>query len=197
MQQLSKTDIARRQLVTAIRLFFDDSDPVSVYTLAANAWEVIDVLCNSNDIDSISNQSRSHIPIGEDLKRDYINSPYRNFFKHADRDVGAMLDGFDDQKCDSIIYLAAEDYMRFKKESPLEFQVFQLWYLALFPEKVTDDALAKLLGSIEVYFPKLRELARWEQKRIGRQVLLRAIGDAVPMSDPGVESSFDKVQIFT
>jgi hypothetical protein len=190
MQQLSKTDIARRQLVTAIRLFFDDSDPVSIYTLAANAWEVIDVLCSNSDTDSISNQSRSHIPIDEDLKRDYINSPYRNFFKHADRDVGATLDGFDDQKCDSIIYLAAEDYMRFKKVSPLEFQAFQLWYLALFPEKVSDDALAKLMGSIEVYFPKIRELVRWEQKRMGREVLLKAKGDVVLMSDPGVEPSF-------
>jgi hypothetical protein len=189
MRQLGKTDIARRQLVTAIQLFFDDSDPVSVYTLATNAWEVIDVLCNSNDTDSISNQSRSHIPNGKDLKRDYINSPYRNFFKHADQDANDKLDGFDGQKCDNVIFLAAEDYMRFNKKSPFEFQVFQLWYLALFPEKVADNALAKILDSIEVHFPKLRELARVEQKRMGKEALLKARGDAGLRSDPRVESS--------
>ena len=171
MQQLSKTDIARRQLVTAIQLFFDDSDPVSICTLAANAWEVIDVLCNNNDIGSISNQSRSHIPNGKDLKRDYINSSYRNFFKHADQDVDDKLDGFDDQKCDNVIFLAAEDYMRFNTKSPLEFQVFQLWFLAVYPEKVANDARAKILESIKLHFPKLRELARVEQKRMGKEAL--------------------------
>ena len=43
---LTKIDVARRQLVTAIRLLFDGGDSVSIFSLAANAWEVIDVLCN-------------------------------------------------------------------------------------------------------------------------------------------------------
>jgi hypothetical protein len=36
---VTKIDAARRQLVTAIRLFFDGGDPVSVYSLASNAWK--------------------------------------------------------------------------------------------------------------------------------------------------------------
>ncbi len=43
---LTKIAAARRQLTTAIRLFFDSGDRVSVYSLASNAWEVIDVLCD-------------------------------------------------------------------------------------------------------------------------------------------------------
>ena len=60
---LKKIDVARRQLITAIRLVFDGEDSVSVYSLAANAWEIIDVLCNKEKILSLSNQSRSQIPI--------------------------------------------------------------------------------------------------------------------------------------
>jgi hypothetical protein len=189
MQRLSKSETAKCQLVTAIRLFFDDSDPVSIFTLAANAWEIVDVLCCKNGIDSLSNQSRKHIPGGKDLKYDFVNSPFRSFFKHADRDPDACLEGFDDQKCDSMIFLGVEDYMRLHKKSPLEFQVFQLWYLAVHIEKVADDALNGILDSIETYFPNIRALTRVEQKRMGKLALLDTRQDAALAGDPGVEPS--------
>ena len=88
---LAKQDVARSQLLAALNLFFDDGDPVSVYTLASNAWEIIDSLCVSNEIESISNETRGNISIDKDLKKDYINGPYRNFFKHADRDPEGIL----------------------------------------------------------------------------------------------------------
>ena len=44
-QALTKFEVARRQLVTAIRLFFGDEDSVSVYTLAHASWEILDTLC--------------------------------------------------------------------------------------------------------------------------------------------------------
>lgn len=84
---LSKIDVARRQLITAIRLLFDGEDSVSIFSLAANAWEIIDVLCKNADVSSLSNHARENIPTGKNLKYDYINSPYRNFFKHADNDA--------------------------------------------------------------------------------------------------------------
>jgi hypothetical protein len=112
MAPLAKLDVARRQLVTAVQLFFDGGDPISVYSLAANAWEVIDALCGRAGVSSMSSDTRGHIPEGKDLKRDYINSPYRNFFKHADRDPEGVLDGFDESNVDSILFLAVEDYIR-------------------------------------------------------------------------------------
>ena len=36
-EDLGKLEVARRQLAVAIRLLFDDRDPVSVYALEANA----------------------------------------------------------------------------------------------------------------------------------------------------------------
>ena len=128
---LSKVDVARRQLITAICLFFANGDPVSVFTLAANAWEVIDALCNKRGVASVSNETRSHIPAADDLKRDYVNSPFRNFFKHADRDPDASINGFDKYNSDGIIFLGVEDYIRLNGKSPIEFQVFQIWYLAV------------------------------------------------------------------
>ena len=42
---LTKIEAARRQLITSIRLLFEDADSVSVYTLAHASWEVLDALC--------------------------------------------------------------------------------------------------------------------------------------------------------
>jgi hypothetical protein len=85
---VTKIDAARRQLATAIRLIFMDADRVSVFSLASNAWEIVDALCRRANIESLSLETQDHLPKDKKLRRDYINEPYRNFFKHADRDPG-------------------------------------------------------------------------------------------------------------
>jgi hypothetical protein len=184
---LKKIDVARRQLVTAIRLFFDGGDPVSIYSLAANSWEVIDALCVSTGVQSLSQQTRTHIASGKDLKSNYINSPYRNFFKHADRDPDAVLDSFQDRDVDSIIFLATEDYIRFLGKSPVELQVFQLWYLGCNTAMVATNNMASVLDACNVLFPKLEYLERGQQIAAGWEALERARADIELIQDPKTE----------
>ena len=186
---LSKMEVSKRQLVTAIRLFFEGGDPVSVFTLAANAWEIIDELCNKAGIDSISNQTRGHVLESKDLKRDYINSPYRNYFKHADRDPDAVLKDFDERKCDGVILLAVEDYLRLNLKAPVEFQVFQLWYLALNIEKVSDNHLNRILASTNELFPNINNIKRKEQLELGRKAMEDYKDDSVLLQDGRTETS--------
>ena len=145
---LTKVDVARQQLVTAIRLFFAREDAVSIYSLASNAWEVIDELCRLATVESESLRTRSHIDRSKDLKRDYINSPYRNFFKHADRDPDAVLSGFTERSPEAVLFLACEDYIRLNRASPVEVQVFQFWFIAMYPEKLSEGSSADLAESI-------------------------------------------------
>ena len=42
--RLTKLDAARRQLETAVRLYFHEGDPVSTHTLAAAAYNVLRAL---------------------------------------------------------------------------------------------------------------------------------------------------------
>jgi hypothetical protein len=44
--KITKLEAARRQLVTAIRIYFADGDPISTHTLAAAAFEILDDLDN-------------------------------------------------------------------------------------------------------------------------------------------------------
>jgi hypothetical protein len=39
--KVSKLDAAKRQLETAIRLYFSDGDPVSIHTLTAAAYNIL------------------------------------------------------------------------------------------------------------------------------------------------------------
>eukprot|EP01034_Spumella_vulgaris_P012367 gene12367-15747_t len=140
-EPLTKVDVARRQLAIAIELFFAGRDSVSIYSLATNSWEIIDVLCRNAGIESFSVQARENVPDGKDLKRHYINSPYRNFFKHAETDSDETLPPLPDSQVEGVLFLAVEDYIRLNGKSPVQLQVFQLWYLAKHPEKL-DAAVA-------------------------------------------------------
>lgn len=184
---LTKRVVAQRQLLAAIRLLYDGADLVPVYSLAANAWEIIDTLGTRAGIDSISNQTRDHVPAGKDLKFDYINSPYRNFFKHADKDPDGTVPALKDGNVESIVFLAVEDYLRLFNMSPPEFQVYQLWYLAKNEEKLSADAMQRVLADIRQAFPNIRSLPRAQQLSMAREVLASALNDANLKNDPRTE----------
>jgi hypothetical protein len=184
---LTKRVVAQRQLIAAIRLLYDGADLVPVYSLAANAWEIIDTLATREGVESISNQTREHIPLDKNLKFDYINSPYRNFFKHADRDPDALVPPLKEGNVESIVFLAVEDYLRLFGISPVEFQVYQLWYLAKNEEKLSIDAMVRVLDDIRETFPNIRNLAREKQLSMARSVLASAHNDGDLRKDPRTE----------
>ena len=191
-EPLTKTIVARRQLATAIELFFAGRDVVSIYSLAANAWEIIDVLCIKAEIESMSVQARGYIPVvGKDLKKNYVNYPHRNFFKHADKDSDETREPLSQTHVEGLIYLAVEDYIRLNRRSPLQLQVFQLWYLAKHPEKL-DPAVAKeLIDGVTQSFPGLESLPYHAQLERGSQMLEQASLDQSLLADPRTEPAFE------
>lgn len=186
---LTKSDVARRQLVTAVNLFFNDSDPVSVYTLASNAWEIIDQLCKLSGVNSVSDETRTHIYPSRDLKKHYINSPYRNFFKHADTDPDGIITGFDAQSSEGVLFLAAEDYTRLHKKSPIEVQVYSSWFCSMYPEKLSPSASKRLIPKLENAFPAIANAERPTQLAMGSKAINAALGNPALMNHPQTERS--------
>lgn len=186
---MTKLDVARRQLVAAIRLFFDNRDEIAVFTLASNAWEIIHTLCTDGGIESLSAEAQGRLDEGVSLKRDFINSPYRNFFKHADRDPDAVLTDFSDKRNDGLLMLAVEDYLRFVGGGPVELQVYQLWYLAKEDEKISTDRLEEVMEAVREYYPNIKEQSRGEQKATGKRVLQEALANEELLGDPQTEIS--------
>jgi hypothetical protein len=62
--------VARSQLLTAIDLFFNDRDPISVHALAGNAREILESLCRLAAVE----------PITELFLRDYPHKPKKDIY---------------------------------------------------------------------------------------------------------------------
>jgi hypothetical protein len=83
---LPKLDVALRQLETAVTLYFQSSDPISIHTLTAAAYNVLQDIKKHRgagfqmfkDADMVYPEKR----------REYVEmlNESENFFKHADRD---------------------------------------------------------------------------------------------------------------
>ena len=87
---LSKTEVGKRQLDSAIRMFFFDFDPVSTHTVTAAAYDVIRGLCHyqGKNISVKDSQLIKEEDRGEYIKK--VNIP-QNFFKHSDKDPNGKL----------------------------------------------------------------------------------------------------------
>ena len=91
--RLSKIDAARRQLVTAVRLYFCDEDPVAIHTLVSAAHAVLSDLNHAAAghptlKDVIARQVR---PDQAKEVRRQLNAA-ANFFKHANTDPKATFE---------------------------------------------------------------------------------------------------------
>jgi hypothetical protein len=123
--KIPKLEAARRQLDSALALFFQSGDAVSIHTLACAAYDVLD------DV----NQSRGRIETF--VKRRYPQLPgklsvaainsVRNFFKHADRDPEGELEFFPEMT-EPIMADACRTYMDLTGESVAIFHCFLWWF---------------------------------------------------------------------
>lgn len=144
-EKVTKLEAARRQLATAIELWFNDGDTVSIYTLSHAAYEVIH---------NFTKKSRSRdllfdTLIIKDEYRKQFNSMLRepaNFFKHHRHNNPENPEiEFHPELCQiffffSIFGLELAGYERTDEES-----VFSIWYMIHTPDALTDKGREELL----------------------------------------------------
>src|SRR6266478_417966 len=112
--KISKTDAAKRQLETAIRLWFFSGDPVSIHTLAAAAHQVLDDVGRSKGSPTALRGLPGVKPAYIRRLRELV-SRYENFFKHADCDPSALLD-FNPEATEMMILDAVLTYESLTQE---------------------------------------------------------------------------------
>jgi hypothetical protein len=186
-----KIEVARRQLGTALSLYLDDSDPVSVLCLANGGCEIIEhFAAKAGAKPFVSHMLEVH-PDMDSGKLHGIQRKYWNAFKHVldrkgrERVDEELLAAFDDKQNDHMLFIGWYDYAQATKKLPIEAQVHQIWYLALYPEKLDPKHST---GRYDTLFPNLRTLPRAKQKRRLRKVITRARSDKHVMRDPGTEN---------
>jgi hypothetical protein len=174
LMKLDKTEIARRQLGTALALFIEDSDPVSVHTLACAGCEIAEHLTHKAGKKSFSPHALLTFPDLNRAELRRLQNQYWNTFKHAltrdgiERQDSDLLERFEDEVNDHTLFIGWYDYMLAVYALPIEAQVFQIWYFALYPEKLNPEVDTTIHQKV---FPMLRRKSRADQKRALREVI--------------------------
>ncbi len=126
---ISKLDAVRRQLFTAIRLYFNHGDIVSMHTLAAAAFKITQNICDINQdlSDSLSDWVKTIIkPEYEKLFWQKFHET-TNFFKHAERDPDSVHEYYPKQT-EMLLFVATHQYQQLTREWSPEIRLFLIWY---------------------------------------------------------------------
>ena len=187
-----KIESARRQLGTALALFLDDRDPVSVHCLAGGGCELIEHYARKVGGEPFTSYMlKSHQELDIKMLR-RIQRQYWTAFKHAthlhsgkERDDDDLLSRFTDKNNDSALFVGWYDYALATNSMPVEAQVHQAWYitlhLALLDEKYSKEPYEEL-------FPNIRNETRSAQKGQLHAAIEWARSYAEVMNDPRTDT---------
>ena len=176
MAIITKLDAAHRQLVTAIRLFFDDDDLAAIHTLACAAREIYEKHCAAQGVERMFEYIESANPQRTCKELWGIFNGTRNFLKHPETslDLSAAIE-IDDEMNAAMLWVACHDCAMLCKEAqPPEVQAYTLWYIAArgARERAPDDPAnaqaEEIEGQIDRAYPSLRKGSLAEQKGIGK-----------------------------
>jgi hypothetical protein len=190
-----KVESARRQLGTALALYLDDYDPVSVHCLAGGACEVIDFYVRKAGKEPFVTHILHNNPHRDLSGVRRLQRQYWTAFKHAtkkagknekiERDDEALLADFSDEQNDEALLVGWTDYARATQTMPIEAQVHQVWYFAKNPSKLNPKHLP---DHFERQFPRLNSQPRSEQKARLREKIEWARSDPELMNDPKTDA---------
>ncbi len=157
---ISKFDAARRQLETAVRLYFFHGDPVSIHTLASAAAQVLHDLAKKRGGDPVMLHQailQYVLPEHQPLVRKTL-AEAENFFKHADRDPREVLE-FKLAQTEMVLLDAVEAYHKLASERVPLFTVYLLWFLTVAGKEFVLPAAieAARQGSQRVFNTSSRE----------------------------------------
>lgn len=129
---LTKFDVAERQLLLAIRLFFDEEDEVSIHTLTEAASQVLRDIGKEKGAKSLILDNDLIRP---EKKAEWlrITASSRNFFKHADRDANS-IHKFNASLNEMHLYDAVNIYASLKNQWVPETLVFFAWFIKEYPD---------------------------------------------------------------
>ena len=121
--------------------------------------------------------------------RNQFWSSFRYATTHDDDQDGysRLVSGFSDLQNDHALLVGWYDLMLASKKLPIEAQMFQSWYFALYPERLGSEAD---VSRYETLFPGLRDFPRSDQKKALRDAIELARQDPAIMNDPATEQGY-------
>jgi len=140
--ELTKFDVAERQLHLAIELFFSQSDSVSIHTLSEAASQVLRDIAPKF---SKSSFYRQHADLSKPEQRTLNNqlNEAKNFFKHADKDPDLIFNFNPDSNHLSLFEVSLL-HMEIKGSVEPQVLVYLTWFLSNYSEVFPFEPSLKL-----------------------------------------------------
>ncbi len=147
---VGKLDAAKRQLETAIRLYFNYDDPVSIHTLCAAAYNVIRDLNAKRDGEPMLKDLWRLLDTREAKEFKQLISKAENFFKHANRDPDARYT-LNPEETEVLLLEATQRYLQLTGERPALMFVYTTWYVIQHPDIFQKDPeYAKFFAKVDL-----------------------------------------------
>ena len=122
---VTKHDAARRQLETAITLWFHQADPVSIHTLTGAAYRLLyDINIKAGGPPMMPDSSNIRPECLDEWRRILFQA--QNFFKHADQDPTDTL-FFAPELTQALMLESCERYQVLAHEQRPLMQLFVVW----------------------------------------------------------------------
>lgn len=138
--KVTKLDAARRQLRTAIELWFQDGDPVAIHTLAYAAHEIIHRLFRRKGLTGLLFDAPG---LKEENRKKFANilKADANFFKHAERESKPDdVREFSPDVNESFITICLFGLERMDEEHDDAGLAFKFWFRIHKPEMFYGEA---------------------------------------------------------
>lgn len=120
MGGVSKIEAAKRQIETAIDLYFFEGDFLSIYSISFAAYQVLSDIYRHHRDDGFLEQLADNLP--RNFRR-HLAKP-ANFLKHADRDHDAQLTEIDHIQIEAVLCTATVLYKRVTGDLTLKMKGF-------------------------------------------------------------------------
>ncbi len=138
---ITKLDAARRQLETAIRLYFHNGDIVSIHTLASAAHEIVDDLAKAKNVERTLFKGMVLDYILPEHQKKWFEAlnEAQNYFKHADRDHQKVIQ-FEPRTTELTLFDSVDTYARISGEHTSLMKIFMGWFVIRHKEFFKKDA---------------------------------------------------------
>lgn len=180
--RIEKLEAARRQLVTAVDLYFAEADPVSVWTLCSAAYNIVRDINGTRQGDPmmVKDQIPDSVPV--DVRKRIWNSIQgpENFFKHADRDPEGEIE-LPEHRVELLLLDAVLTYRSLTGIYLPEFMLLQMWFFANYSCEADDARFREWVASIGLASakesPSQYRRRMWDEAIRAAEDMARAIAE--------------------
>ncbi len=171
--KINKIEAARRQIDAAIRMLFQNEDPVAIHTIVMAAFRILRDLHEKNETIKESIHKSIKAIIRPDMEKEFWSAfqGFSNFLKHADRDPDEISGDIDEQVNDLMLWLCCNYFRDLGYQYTPEMASLVTWYMVLHPNYWNDNMSIndkRLFSDIRI---TLTGKSRQEQLKEGMLVL--------------------------